>query len=213
MGRVPLHRPRVWAGKDTTPLRGSQGERWSVGARRHVTAAPSPPLCVESPQVKALLRRATARDALQKYDGAEADLRAVLKIEPNNKQAREDLRVRVRVATVRCPRSALSTGWTGTERLDAPRRQFAQALRQHQAQMAEAQAAMVAQMRAQQQQGGEAAAAAAAAAAGLPPGIDPSMFPPGFLEQQLGPEELQQFEEYMAAAAAAGQGGANGLSL
>lgn len=45
-------------------------------------------------QVKALLRRATARDALQKYEGAEKDLRSVLNLEPNNKQAREDLQVR-----------------------------------------------------------------------------------------------------------------------
>jgi hypothetical protein len=45
-------------------------------------------------QVKALLRRATARDALQKYDAAEKDLRAVLALEANNKQAREDLQVR-----------------------------------------------------------------------------------------------------------------------
>ncbi len=44
-------------------------------------------------QVKALLRRATARDALQKYDEAEKDLRAVLAVEANNKQAREDLQV------------------------------------------------------------------------------------------------------------------------
>lgn len=44
-------------------------------------------------QVKALLRRATARDALQKYDEAEKDLRSVLAIEANNKQAREDLQV------------------------------------------------------------------------------------------------------------------------
>jgi len=42
-------------------------------------------------KVKALLRRATARDALQKYEGAEKDLRSVLSTEPNNKQAREDL--------------------------------------------------------------------------------------------------------------------------
>jgi tetratricopeptide (TPR) repeat protein len=70
-------------------------------------------LCVL--QVKALLRRATARDALQKYELAEKDLKAVLNLEPNNKQAREDL----------------------------------QALRQHKAQMAEAQTSMAAQMRQQ----------------------------------------------------------------
>ncbi len=51
-------------------------------------------LLVDVRQAKALLRRATARDALQKYDGAEQDLRAVLKLEPHNKQAREDLRVK-----------------------------------------------------------------------------------------------------------------------
>ena len=52
--------------------------------------APAPP---PSPQVKALLRRATARDALQKYDEAERDLKLVLNLEVNNKQAREDLQV------------------------------------------------------------------------------------------------------------------------
>ncbi|GAX80630.1 hypothetical protein CEUSTIGMA_g8065.t1 [Chlamydomonas eustigma] len=45
----------------------------------------------EKDKVKALLRRATARDALQKYDEAEKDLREVLGLEPGNRQAREDL--------------------------------------------------------------------------------------------------------------------------
>eukprot|EP00798_Chlamydomonas_sp_ICE-L_P022486 gene22486-29612_t len=44
-------------------------------------------------KVKALLRRATARDALQKYEDAEKDLRLVLNLEPNNEQAHEDLSV------------------------------------------------------------------------------------------------------------------------
>lgn len=43
------------------------------------------------PQVKALLRRATARTALQKYSEAEADLRAVIAMQPNHRQAREDI--------------------------------------------------------------------------------------------------------------------------
>ncbi|KAG2422871.1 hypothetical protein HXX76_015702 [Chlamydomonas incerta] len=45
----------------------------------------------EGDKAKALLRRATARSALQKYGEAEKDLRAVLAVEPNNRQAREDL--------------------------------------------------------------------------------------------------------------------------
>ncbi|KAG1660040.1 hypothetical protein FOA52_010025 [Chlamydomonas sp. UWO 241] len=45
----------------------------------------------EKDKVKALLRRATARDALQKYDDAERDLKQVLSLESNNRQAREDL--------------------------------------------------------------------------------------------------------------------------
>ncbi|KAG2452889.1 hypothetical protein HYH02_002233 [Chlamydomonas schloesseri] len=45
----------------------------------------------EADKAKALLRRATARSALQKYPEAEKDLRAVLAVEPNNRQAREDL--------------------------------------------------------------------------------------------------------------------------
>lgn len=102
-------------------------------------------------KVKALLRRATARDALQKYDLAEQDLRAVLKLEPNNKQAREDLR----------------------------------GLRQHQAQMAEAQAAMVQQMRVQQAAAGP-GGGPLPPGAGLPLGMDPSMFPPGLLEGLAG---------------------------
>ncbi|GIM05847.1 hypothetical protein Vretimale_10263 [Volvox reticuliferus] len=47
----------------------------------------------EADKAKALLRRATARTALQKYAEAEKDLRQVLSVEPNNRQAREDLQV------------------------------------------------------------------------------------------------------------------------
>lgn len=45
----------------------------------------------EKDRVKALLRRATARDALQKYDEAERDLKEVLRLEPGHRQAKEDL--------------------------------------------------------------------------------------------------------------------------
>ncbi|GFR46794.1 hypothetical protein Agub_g8426, partial [Astrephomene gubernaculifera] len=45
----------------------------------------------EADKAKALLRRATARSALQKHNEAERDLRQVLAVEPNNRQAREDL--------------------------------------------------------------------------------------------------------------------------
>ncbi|KAL6761662.1 hypothetical protein V8C86DRAFT_805711 [Haematococcus lacustris] len=101
-------------------------------------------------KVKALLRRATARDALQKYEGAEADLRAVLSLEPVNKQAREDL----------------------------------QALRRHQTEMAQAQAAMVAHMRAQQV--GMGSSGGGGMVPQLPPGFDLNSLPPGIDLAHLG---------------------------
>ena len=45
----------------------------------------SPTVVGEKDRVKALLRRATARDALQKYDEAEKDLKEVLRLEPGQR--------------------------------------------------------------------------------------------------------------------------------
>lgn len=44
-------------------------------------------------QVKALLRRATARIHKNELDGAQGDFKQVLQLEPNNRQAREELKV------------------------------------------------------------------------------------------------------------------------
>jgi Tfp pilus assembly protein PilF len=44
-------------------------------------------------QVKALLRRGTARIHKNELDGAQADFKQVLQLEPNNRQAREELKV------------------------------------------------------------------------------------------------------------------------
>ncbi len=79
-------------------------------------------------QVKALLRRATARDALEKYDEAERDLKEVLSLEPNNRQAREDLQVR----------SVFSE--SKTPQLSCP--SLPQTLRTHKAEMTAQQAAI-----------------------------------------------------------------------
>lgn len=46
-------------------------------------------------RVKALLRRGTARQHLYRVPEAAEDFRAVLRLEPNNRQAREELRVSV----------------------------------------------------------------------------------------------------------------------
>jgi hypothetical protein len=53
-------------------------------------------------QVKALLRRGTARIHKNELEGATADFKQVLALEPNNRQAREELRV-----------SKLRTAWGG----------------------------------------------------------------------------------------------------
>ncbi|MEW5298614.1 MAG: hypothetical protein WDW36_001714 [Sanguina aurantia] len=45
----------------------------------------------EDNRVKALLRRATARTALQKYTEAESDLRAVILLQPQHRQARDEI--------------------------------------------------------------------------------------------------------------------------
>lgn len=45
-------------------------------------------------QVKALLRRGTARIHKNELEGAAGDFRQVLHLEPNNRQAREELKVR-----------------------------------------------------------------------------------------------------------------------
>lgn len=58
--------------------------------RRSSSSSSSRFVCSQS-QVKALLRRATARTALLKYNEAESDLRAVIALQPNNRQAREDI--------------------------------------------------------------------------------------------------------------------------
>lgn len=58
-------------------------------------------------RVKALLRRGTARQAQEKLDEAEKDYVAALRLEPNNRQAREDL------AAVRQQKKALAEAQAG----------------------------------------------------------------------------------------------------
>lgn len=120
----------------------------------HLRIANSFPDLPEKDRVKALLRRATARDALQRPDDAERDLKEVLRLEPGNRQAREDLLALRRhkeemgaatAAMVQAMRSAGGTPGAGV----GPNADRARA------------------------------AAALAAAGLLPPGFDPSMLPPG----------------------------------
>lgn len=51
------------------------------------------PALPEADRVKALLRRGTARMGLHKFEEASKDFQLVLALQPNNRQAREDLKV------------------------------------------------------------------------------------------------------------------------
>lgn len=48
-------------------------------------------LSLDPTYIKAYARRASARSALKKYEAARDDYRVVLKLEPNNKQAKKEL--------------------------------------------------------------------------------------------------------------------------
>ncbi|KXZ54409.1 hypothetical protein GPECTOR_5g64 [Gonium pectorale] len=120
-------------------------------------------------KAKALLRRATARTALQKYPEAEKDLRQVLSIEPNNRQAREDLQhLQQMKADMAAAQQRMVAEFQAQRRLAAGG------------------------------SGGGAApggggSGGGAMPPGLPPGFDPSALPPGFDWSQLaaaGPEAL-----------------------
>uniref|UniRef100_A0A7S3VIH0 Amidase domain-containing protein n=1 Tax=Dunaliella tertiolecta TaxID=3047 RepID=A0A7S3VIH0_DUNTE len=113
-------------------------------------------------KVKALLRRATARDALQKYDAAEKDLRAVLALEANNKQAREDLQA------LRQHRAEMATAQTAMAQQAQALKQQAQIAAAAGAQKGGSQGAAEAQAQAQAQQEAQAA------------GMDFSLLPPEF---------------------------------
>lgn len=61
----------------------------------------------EPDRVKALLRRGTARMGLHKFEESSRDFNLVLALQPNNRQAKEDLRVRQRNRRCRCTRCFL----------------------------------------------------------------------------------------------------------
>ncbi|KAG2489697.1 hypothetical protein HYH03_011806 [Edaphochlamys debaryana] len=122
----------------------------------------------EADKAKALLRRATARTALQKYTEAEKDLRQVLAVEPNNRQAREDLQHLQQMKT---------------DMAAAQQRMVADF--QQQRAMAAASGAAGGASAAAGGGSGRGAAGGLPGMGMLPPGFDPSQLPPGMDPQAL----------------------------